>query len=224
MEYKDTPFADCALKFAETIGRFAGYGSVFGNLDTKNDIIMPGAYSEVLKSGDPVKVFVNHGWIRGDLPIGTWSGLAQDEKGLSGEADLVMQMPSAINGYWAVKSGLVSGLSVAILPDPSAVERKADGTRVIHSIKRLKEISIVTDPANDLAQITSVKSLADAIMQAETIREFEAVMRDAGGLNKSAAQSLTAKAKALFSLRDADRTDEAQKAAEILARIQKIGK
>ena len=224
MEYKDTPFADCALKFAETIGQFSGYGSVFGNLDSKNDIVMPGAYSEVLKSGDPVKVFVNHGWIRGELPIGTWSGLTKDEKGLSGQADLVMQMPSAINGYWAVKSGLVSGLSVAILPDHQSIEKKSDGTRVIHNIKRLKEISIVTDPANDRAQITSIKSFADAIMQAETIREFEAVMRDAGGLNKAAAQSLTAKAKTLFSLRDADQTDEAQKVAEILARIQKISR
>ena len=97
MEHQTIAFADCDIKFADSEGRFSGYASVFGNLDSKNDIIMPGAYDDVLKSGDAVPVYVNHGWLRGELPIGSWSGLKQDSRGLFGDAGLIMQMPSAVN-------------------------------------------------------------------------------------------------------------------------------
>lgn len=62
--------SDCDIKFAASEGSFSGYGSVFGVLDSKNDIIMPGAYAEVLKSGGGVPVYVNHGWLRGELHRG----------------------------------------------------------------------------------------------------------------------------------------------------------
>lgn len=223
MEHKSVSLADCDIKFAQSEGAFSGYGSIFGNLDSKNDIIMPGAYDDVLKSGNPVAVYVNHGWLRGELPVGSWSGLKQDTKGLFGNADLVMQMPSAVNAYWAMKSKLVNGLSIGFLPDPQATERKSDGTRVIHKIKVLKEISIVTDPANDASRIVSVKFKGDDIEQLETIREFESFLRDAGGFTKGAAQALTARAKELFTLRDAGESDKEAKAmAEILDRIQRL--
>jgi uncharacterized protein len=221
MEHKSLAIQDCNIKFAASEGAFSGYGSVFGNLDSKNDIIMPGAYDDVLKSGDPVHVYVNHGWLRGELPVGDWTGLKQDTKGLFGDANLVMQMPTALNAYWAMKSGLVSGLSIGFLPDPSSTERKNDGTRVIHKIKILKEISIVTDPANESSRVVSVK-FREEIDQVLTVKDFEHFLRDAGDFSKGAAQALTAKAKALFGLRDAGEQVEAQQMAEILARIQKI--
>ena len=223
MEHKSVLLTDCDIKFAPSEGAFSGYGSIFGNLDSKNDIIMPGAYDDVLKSGDPVAVYVNHGWLRGELPVGSWNGLKQDTKGLFGNAELVMQMPSAVNAYWAMKSKLVTGLSIGFMPDPQGTERKSDGTRLIHKIKVLKEISIVTDPANDATRITSVKFKDDNIEQIETIREFESFLRDAGGFTKGAAQALTARAKELFNLRDAGESDKEAKAmAEILDRLQRI--
>lgn len=223
MEHKSLALADCEIKFAQSEGAFSGYGSVFGNLDSKNDIIMPGAYDQVLKSGDPVPVFVNHGWLRGELPVGTWSGLKQDTKGLFGDASLVMQMPSALNAYWAMKSGLISGLSVAIIPDHKAIERKSDGSRVIHNINTLKEISIVTDPANEASRVVSVK-FKEEIDQVESLRDFEYFLRDAGSFSKAAAQALTAKAKELFGSRDADEQLEAKQEAEILERILRLAK
>ena len=223
MEHQSIAFADCDIKFAASEGRFSGYASVFGNLDSKNDIIMPGAYDEVLKSGDAVPVYVNHGWLRGELPIGSWSGLKQDSRGLFGDAGLIMQMPSAVNAYWAMKSGLVTGLSVAIIPDHRTSERKADGTRVIHNIKMMKEISIVNDPANESSRVVSVK-FREEMDSVRDIKDFENFLRDAGGFSKGAAQVLTAKAKELFGLRDADENDEAKQMAEILERIQRIAK
>ena len=220
MEHQQISLAECDIKYASSEGDFSGYGSVFGNLDSKNDIIMAGAYDEVLKSGDPVKVYVNHGWIRGELPIGSWSGLKQDARGLFGDAKLVMQMPTAINAYWAMKSGLISGLSVAILPDHKTAERRADGTRIIHNIKSLKEISIVTDPANDASRIVSVK-FRDELDAAESERDIERALREAG-LSKWDSKAIVSRAKVIFDGRDAQGDMEAKVSALISDRIRKL--
>lgn len=200
---------NCDIKFAGAEGAFSGYGSVFGNVDSKNDIIMPGAYAEILKAADGVPLYVNHGWLRDALPVGKWSGLKEDERGLFGEASLVMQMPSAVDAYWGMKSGLVTGLSVAILPDHKATERRPDGVRVIHRIKALKEISIVTEPANEAARVTDVKA-AEEVGQIETVRDFERLLRDVGAFDQATAKQLVAKAKELFAQREVGEKEKAE--------------
>lgn len=225
---KSLSLSDCDIKFAASAeGSFSGYGSVFGVVDSKNDVIMPGAYADVLSSGAPVDVYVNHDWQSGQLPVGRWEGLKEDQRGLSGSADLVMKMSRAADAYWAMKAGLVTGLSVAIIPDHKTIERRADGVRVIHRIKALKEISIVTDPANDQARVTDIKfadEVAEAIASVETIRDFEYLLRDAGGFSKGAAQALTVRAKALFAEREAVQDDiEAKQMQQLLERLQRLG-
>ena len=205
----------CDIKFAASEGTFSGYGSVFGNVDSDDDVIMAGAYSEVLKKDQAVPVYVNHGWLDGKLPVGSWSGLKEDDRGLFGDASLVMKMPSAIDAYWGIKSGLVSGLSVAIVPDPEYTEYRADGIRIIHKIKMLKEISIVNEPANAEARVFSVKA-AEEIGRIETVRDFERLLRDVGAFNKATAKQLVAKAKDIFKQRDADEDAEAQSSQEQL--------
>lgn len=208
----------CDIKFAAVEGAFSGYGSIFGNVDSKNDIIMPGAYAEVLKAADRLPVYVNHGWLNNALPVGHWTGLKEDDRGLFGDANLIMQMPSAIDAYWGMKSGLVTGLSVAILPDAKATERRADGVRVIHRIKALKEISIVTEPANEAARVTDIKT-ADEVEQIETIRDFERFLRDAGGLTKGATEALVARAKIVFGRGEPDQNQIDAKAVSELTAI-----
>lgn len=200
METKSLPLDACGIKFASAEGSFSGYGSVFGVVDSHKDIIMPGAFAEVIKSGAPVHVYVNHGWLRGELPVGKWAGLNEDLTGLRGDASLEMKMPTAVNAYWAVKGQLVNGLSIGYLPDPAGVERRQDGVRVIHRMKALREISIVTDPSNSYAQITDIKSASvlEAIDELKSIRDLECLLRDAAGFSKGAATALVARAKALF--------------------------
>lgn len=225
--HKSIGLSECDLKFAEASGQFSGYGAVFGNVDSKNDIIMPGAFADVLKSGDPVRVYVNHGWLRDELPIGTWPDLKEDAKGLLGSAELVMQMPSAANAYWGMKSGLVTGLSIAFIPDKKTTERRSDGVRVIHRVSALKEISVVDDPANAAAQILAVKSaqIESEIKSLQTIREFELFLRDAGGFDRTASKAIIAQVKNLFEARDASGdqdqgVDETQR--EIAERIARL--
>jgi len=227
METKHLQLDDCGIKFAESEGRFSGYGSVFGVKDSHRDIIMPGAFAEVIKSGEPVHVYVNHGWIRGELPVGKWDGLDEDAFGLKGDAGLVMKMPTAANAYWAMKGGLVSGLSIGYIADPAGIEKRDDGTRVIHRMKALKEISIVTDPSNKSAQVTDIKSMAlvDEICDIKSIRDFERFLRDAGGLSKGAALALTARARELFGRGDPAQDDtEAKMMAEIAQRLERLAK
>ena len=215
LTHQTLSLSECDIKFAASEGTFSGYGSVFGNVDSYDDVIMAGAYSEVLKKDQAVPVYVNHGWLDGKLPVGSWSGLKEDDRGLFGDASLVMKMPSAIDAYWGIKSGLVSGLSVAIVPDPEYTEYRADGIRIIHKIKMLKEISIVNEPANAEARVFSVKA-AEEIGRIETVRDFERLLRDVGALNKATAKQLVAKAKDIFKQRDADEDAEAQSSQEQL--------
>jgi HK97 family phage prohead protease len=225
METKTLLLSDCGLKFAAAEGSFSGYGSVFGILDSHKDIIMPGAYADVIKSGAPVHVYVNHGWLRGELPVGKWDALEEDTVGLKGAAGLQMQMPTAMNAYWAVKGGLVSGLSIGYLPDPAGVERRQDGTRVIHRMKMLKEISIVTDPSNRMAQITDIKSadILEAIDEVKTIRDLETLLRDAAGLSKSAATALVGRTKAILAPQgEPDGAAEAKVMQSLAERLQRL--
>lgn len=225
IETKILPFQSCDVKFASAEGQFTGYGSVFGVKDSHKDIIMPGAYADFLRSGDPVHVYVNHGWKRGELPVGLWEGLSEDHAGLKGDAALQMQMPSAVDAYWAVKGGLVGGLSIGYALKEGDFEIKSDGTRVIHRVAYLKEISIVDVPSNSMAQVTSVKSgeLLSLIDGIESIRDFENFLRDAGGLSKGAALALTARAKEVLTARDSQpEPTDAKALAQVAERLQRM--
>jgi HK97 family phage prohead protease len=200
METKTLSLEQCDVKFAQEEGMFSGYGSVFNVKDYTNDIIMPGAFDDVIKSGQEVNLYVNHGWMRGELPVGKWSGLKEDSIGLKGESKIELRMPSGSDGYYAMKSGLATGLSIGFMLEKNGFERKSDGTRVIHKIARLKEISITDAPANKYAGITSIKSIEDiedAIDEIKSIRDFENYLRDAGH-SKSAALAIVSKTRKLF--------------------------
>jgi HK97 family phage prohead protease len=226
METKTLTLDRCEVKFAPAEGRFSGYGSVFGVKDSHKDVIMPGAFADVIKTGNPVMLYVNHGWMRGDLPVGKWDDLQEDSVGLKGESAVEMRMPAAANGYYALKGGLVTGLSIGYIADPSGTERQPDGTRVIHRMKALKEISIVDQPSNVYARVTDIKSvdeLEGEIEQLKSARDLESFLRDAGGLSKGAAMALTARAKVIFGLGEPGHGDaEAKALAELSQRFQRL--
>ena len=84
----------------------------------------------------------------------------------------------------------------------------------LHSIRTLKKIdiveaSLVTFPANDQAQVTTVK--ANSI---NTIREFESFLRDVGGFSANEAKRI---ASAGFQTRDVPDED-----AEVRAIVEQI--
>lgn len=185
-------------------GTFEGYGSVFGNEDDAGDVIQPGAFAGVLArhqaKGTMPKMLLNHGSMGGgmfggadpmaDLPIGKWSSMAEDSHGLQTKGRLInLDTESGKRIYGAMKENELSGLSIGYrVGDFVRGTKPNEPRRTIKTIKDLVEISPVTFPANELANIGAVKCAA----QIKTIREFEEVLRDVLGFSHAKAKAIAA--------------------------------
>lgn len=181
---------------AEAKGCITGYAAVYGNVDSYDDVILPGAFTEALKSGRPPAML----WQHNDRePIGVWGSLVEDEKGLRCEGQLLVDdIPRAKEAYALLRAGAIKGLSIgytAVDWQMTLVEDRR--TRELRKVD-LWEVSLVTFPANDAAGIESVKSSLEKI---ETVRDIEACLREAG-MSRSEAKGLISKARTVF-LRDA---------------------
>ncbi len=144
----------------EEKGIIEGYAATFGNIDRHGDIIAPGTF----KGGrSKVPIFALH---RPELAIGV-GYVQEDEKGLKIKMKLAVDSDSdtlrerAREYYALVKEGIIEKMSVGmIIQDREWQERAIDGKKVpVRVIKKadLVEVSLVPIPANDKAQITSVK-------------------------------------------------------------------
>lgn len=139
----------------EVNGIVKGYGSVFGNIDSDNDIILQGAYTKTLKeNGSRVRYCNQH---RIDQPLGKFSELYEDGVGLA----FVAEIPKTRMGediLLLMKNGVITENSVGIMPIQKSY--RADGVRELKEVK-LYEISCVTLAANPMALITDAKGEID---------------------------------------------------------------
>lgn len=194
------------LKFSDDGGAFTGYASVFGGVDSHGDTIHPGAYTDVLNAVDTVKMYFNHGWLKGEMPIGKMK-LAQDDIGLKvTHAEFTPGLRMAQDVSYAAKHGTVDGLSIGFRPDPETTKRKSEGRgRDIYRIAYLKEVSVVDWPSDGAARMSDVKA---AIDEAESLKEVERLLRDAAGFTRADACALVSRIKSLArGERDAETTD-----------------
>jgi len=223
MERKALLLADAQIKLEDDDNTFVGYASTFGNVDSYGDTIVKGAYKETLKINGMPKMFFNHD--SNAVPIGKWVKAAEDDYGLLLTGEFTPGNTLAAEVKAALKHGTVDSMSIGY------ALRKGDyvdteGGRTIKKVARLAETSIVTFPADKFARVdlSSVK-FADEMAEIETIRDFEMFLRDAGQFSKGAAQALTARAKALFTLRDAGDNDKAKSTeAAIVARLEALSR
>ena len=162
------------------------------------------------------KMFFGHKW---DLPIGKWTKAVEDEKGLYVEGELTAGNQQSDAVLAALKHGTVDGLSIGFRLSDGDYEEKQEGGRLIKSVSRLFEISIVSFPADGKARVVEVRS--EDIDNIKSIRELEGFLRDAGGFSKSVAASLIAKTKQLVKLQR--ESEEEQKAVEeIVKRLKAL--
>jgi hypothetical protein len=175
-------------------GTFEGYGSIFGNVDSYGEVVEPGAFSASLvdsrRKGNSVKMLWQHD---PSQPIGVWTDLAEDSKGLYVKGRLLKDtVPQAAAAYALLKESALDGLSIGYRVVEAAPHPDKQG---ILSLKKLqlKEVSVVTFAANDRARVTDVKHMIAAGLL-PTVREFEEFLRDAGGFSKSVAAAIAAKA------------------------------
>ncbi len=163
------------------IAEFSGYASTFGNVDSYGDVIALGAFSETLINRPNVKLLYQHDIYR---PIGNITELREDTKGLFFRAATIPTTDGK-DAAMMLKSGVLDKFSIGFRVRDAEYE---DGKRVIKELD-LYEISVVTFPANDEAQLVAVKNMAEKI---NTVRDFERFLRDAG-FSRNEAKAIAAK-------------------------------
>jgi len=202
------------IKAENSKGIFTGYGSIFGNEDQGNDIMQKGAFTKSLvnRPVSKVKMLYQH---KTDEPIGVFTDMYEDSKGLFVKGQLAMGTQKGREAYELLKMGALDGMSIGFKADPEkqGYNENKRGVRTLKEVD-LMEISLVTFPMNESALIETVKG------NAKNIREWEKILRDAGGLSRTEAKI---GAKALSeSLSQRDAGDDNKQLADLINKVANI--
>lgn len=200
-------FVSLELK-ADDEGVVEGYGSTFGNVDQYNDTVVKGAFSQSLMGRKP-KMLWQH---RMDQPIGVWDEIREDDKGLYMKGRLALATTKGREAYELVKMGAMEGLSIGYR---TLKDEMQGAIRRLMQVE-LYEVSFVTEPADKFATLTAVK--------AGTIRDWEAFLRDEGGLSHREAKAFVANGfKSLAALRD-EASDDSKLSGDVLELLKTFGR
>lgn len=164
------------LKELSAEGLFSAYASIFDNVDYENDTVIKGAFTKSIAEKTPVMLW-NHNTAE---PIGIWTTVKEDDKGLYVEGKLLInEVARAKEVYSLLKEGAVSGLSIGYSVNDYSYDEK--GIRQLKDVT-LHEISLVSIPCNDEARVISVKSIDDLT----TLKDIEKYLKSKGLSNKEA--------------------------------------
>ncbi len=205
------------IKAAGDDGTIEGYGSVFGVMDSYADIVAPGAFKASLAAHKAAGTMPAMLWQhRSDEPIGVWTSMVEDERGLMIRGKLALDTVRGKEAQALVKIGALNGLSIGFYSKQWAYDAESD-IRTLTEID-LWETSLVTFPANGAARVTSIKAAADEI---GLPKDAERILRDAGFSKSDACAFVSRVMKLGEERRDAAQiTERAMRAAdELLARL-----
>ena len=195
-------------------GTVEGYGSVFGVRDNYDDVISKGAFLASLNDHKAAGTMPAMLWQHdADKPIGIWTEMIEDEKGLRIKGRLAMETVKGKEAHALLKMGAINGLSIGFMSKEWAYDRETE-VRTLTAID-LWEVSLVTFPANERARVTNVKS-ADEL---QAPKDAEKALRDAG-FSKSDATAFVSRVMRMGEVRSdsANSTAVAMKAADRLLR------
>ncbi|MFC7051469.1 HK97 family phage prohead protease [Hansschlegelia quercus] len=160
-------------------GVFSGYASLWGAVDTYRERVERGAFGESLaaaaEKNRALPILWQH---RTAEPIGVWTKLEEDERGLYGEGELWLdEAPYARVAHKGMGARCVTGLSIGYFVQDDAFDEK-ERVRTLKKLD-LREVSIVTDPALEEARVDTVKAKL-AAGERISEREFARVLRERG--------------------------------------------
>jgi len=192
---------------------FEGYGATFGNVDNGGDMIVQGAFKNSLLKNRVIPVLYQH---NSREPIGVFTELIEDSKGLYVKGKLPKDDAMVRDRIIPqMKVGSIAKMSIGY----SVIDRVWEGQiRVLKEVE-LWEISLVTFPMNDQADVTGMKSesITKEMVEGEvkSIREAEEMLREAGFSQNGA--------KAMISIirKTGDKEDSERKFLESLASLNK---
>jgi len=171
-------------------GTFSGYLSVYGNVDSQNEVVDRGAMKRTLErwkqKGKPVPLLWMHGR-EGLLPIGSMDPgeMKDDDYGLEVRGKLLLGIQQAREVYECLKAGVADGMSIGF---KTLKDRWEKGVRHLEEI-RLFEGSIVLAGANELALVRTVKA-GDEDEAKDAVSAFAGVAALAGRLQEALASAL----------------------------------
>lgn len=197
----DRPFE---VKSVTDNGRFVGYASVFGELDSYRDIVMPGAFKRSLKEDFADKDrHVPMLWQHNSYsPIGIYPELHEDSKGLYVEGECNMDVQQGRECHALMKQRALTGLSIGYVSNDVDWDEKNLSRKLLDV--SLWEISPVTFPAGD-----SARAEAKNFGQLATLSDVEDYLRDAYGCSRKEAVALASRIKAIVGQSDSVNADEA---------------
>lgn len=172
------------VKFDDSGLKFSGYASVFNGLDSYNDRIIKGAYSETLVNRErEVKMRWNH---YGQV-IGKWTEIKEDDNGLWVEGELTPNHSLANDVAASMKHGAIDGMSIGYYVKD--YEQKGD----VRELKQIEliEISVVEEPADNAARVSELKSLSEC----KSLKEIEKSIRKSFGLSQTEATAIVSAVK-----------------------------
>ena len=184
------------IKALETDGEIVGYGSTFGgDPDSYGDVVNAGAFADSLAQhaagGTMPKMLWQHD---SRCPIGKWTEASEDERGLLLKGQINMNVQQGREAHALLKAGDIDGLSIGY----RLLEWSRDEDDEVWYLEKLdlREVSIVTDPANERATVQEVKA-AKAVAEIKeklaagdrpTERELETLLKGSLGFSNSQAE------------------------------------
>jgi len=179
------------VKEVTDAGIVEGYGSTFGGTpDSYGDIVVDGAFADSLKkhAAEGTMPLMLWGHQSGELPIGDWTEMSEDRRGLFVRGKIDLDDPVGQRVHKALQRKSVRGLSIGF----EIVERRQDEEKQIRFLEKLDlwEVSVVNFPANRRALVTDVKTIRGAALP--TLPAFESFLREAG-FSKTEATAIAGK-------------------------------
>ncbi|MGJ0510415.1 MAG: HK97 family phage prohead protease [Methylocystis sp.] len=146
--------ASPTLPHTDAAGVIEGYASLFGVADDGRDIVMAGAFTRSLarRGAKGVKMLWQHNAAE---PIGVWTSIVEDAKGLKVSGRLDLSIARAREALSLIRGGAIDGLSIGFRVKNARTDKRS-GLRRLLEID-LWEISVVTFPMQTLARISAVK-------------------------------------------------------------------
>jgi uncharacterized protein len=157
-------------------GAIEGYGSVFGVRDDYDDVIAAGAFLDSLKAHKAAGTMPAMLWQHSaDEPIGVWSEMTEDAKGLRVKGQLALATTRGKEAHALLKLGALNGLSIGFMSKQWSYDRETE-VRTLTEVD-LWEVSLVTFPANGKARVTNVKAVPEGLAAP---KDAERILREAG--------------------------------------------
>lgn len=179
-------FVDLVLDKVDADGTFCGYASLFGEVDLGKDAVERGAFAGSLRrrGAAGIRMLYQHD---PHEPIGTWTEVREDRRGLFVRGRLAMDAARAREVLSLMRAGALDGLSIGF----RTVRARRDAATGVRRILEadLWEISVVTFPMLPGARIETVKGHR----RLPTVREFELWLTRDAGLSRGEARAVIAK-------------------------------